>query len=103
VKTDRLDYAGFGQFAAGVPNNYFATVAEGTFEIAPGEYVLEATTDDGLRVSLDGKPLIADAWKYQGPTLYTANVTLGGKHTLRVEHFQIDGYAALKINLRPKR
>ena len=103
VKTDRLAYAGYGQFAPGVPATYFATVAEGTFEIAPGEYTLECTTDDGLRVFLDGKPLIAEAWKYQGPTVYTANVKLGGKHTLRVEYFQIDGYATLKVNLRPKK
>jgi hypothetical protein len=41
------------------------------------------------------------AWKYQGPTAYPAKVRLGGNNTLHVEHFQIDGYAALKIALRP--
>ncbi|GAB4457161.1 MAG: hypothetical protein OHK0029_16430 [Armatimonadaceae bacterium] len=101
VTTDRLDFAGYGKFATGVPANYFATVAEGTFEIAPGEYALEFTTDDGLRVWLDGKPLITEAWKYQGPTPYNVMVKLGGKHTLKVEHFQIDGYAALKAGIRP--
>ena len=101
LTTDRLDFAGY-KFAEGVPADYFATVAEGKFTIAPGDYVLEVTTDDGCRVFLDGKSLIADAWKYQGPTLYKAAVKLGGSHTLRVEHFQIDGYAALKVNLRKK-
>jgi parallel beta-helix repeat protein len=99
LTTDRLDFA--GRFTRGVPPDYFATVAEGKFEITPGEYLLEFITDDGLRVSLDGKPLITDAWKYQGPTPYSATVKLGGKHTLKVEHFQIDGYATLKMNLRP--
>jgi hypothetical protein len=62
------------------------------------------TTDDGARLWLDGKPLIEDAWHYQGPTLYSRKVRLGpGKHTIRVEHFQIDGYAALKVNLRPRK
>jgi nitrous oxidase accessory protein NosD len=102
LKSDRLDFAGY-KFAESVPANYFATVAEGTFEITPGDYTLEITTDDGMRATLDGKPLFTDAWKYQGPTTYTANVTLGGKHTLRVDHFQIDGYAALKVVLRPRR
>jgi hypothetical protein len=102
LTTDRLDFAGY-KFAEGVPANYFATVADGTFEVAPGAYVLEVTTDDGCRVSVDGKPVITDAWKYQGPTLYRADLALGaGKHSLHVEHFQIDGYAALKVNLRRK-
>lgn len=100
TKADRLDFA--GGFGPGVPGDHFLTVAEGTFTIPPGEYVLEVTTDDGCRVWLDGKPILSDAWKYQGPTLYPVPVRLGGKHTLRVEHFQIDGYAALKVRLRPK-
>ena len=53
------------------------------------------------RVWLDGKELSLGAWKYQGPTAYPAKVRLGGNHTLHVEHFQIDGYAALKVALRP--
>jgi hypothetical protein len=99
--TDRLDFA--GHFMDKVPNDYFATIAEGTVEVEPGDYVLEVTTDDGCRVFVDDKPVITDAWKYQGPTLYTTDLKLTGKHKIRVEHFQIDGYAALKVNLRPKR
>jgi len=101
LKVDRLDYAGYA-FDRITGNDHYATTAEGTFEIPEGDYVLELTTDDGARVWLDDKPLIADAWKYQGPTAYTRNVRLGGKHRLRVEHFQIDGYATLKLNLRPR-
>jgi hypothetical protein len=102
LTTYRLDFAGY-KFAEGVPANYFATVADGVFEVAPGAYTLEVTTDDGCRVWVDDRPVITDAWKYQGPTLYKADLTLGaGRHTIRVEHFQIDGYAALKVNLRRK-
>jgi nitrous oxidase accessory protein NosD len=102
VRTDKLDYASGGAFASGLPTDKFATVAEGDLDIAPGEYVIELTTDDGSRVWLDGKEIITGAWKYQGPTQYTANVRLGGKHNLRVEHFEINGYAALKLKIRPK-
>jgi hypothetical protein len=99
MKSDKLDFAdGF----EGIPRNNYATVAEGTLEIAPGTYVIEVTTDDGCRVWLDGKPLIEDAWKYQGPTLYSREVKLGGKHKIRVEHFEIDGYSMLKFNIRKK-
>jgi hypothetical protein len=100
-KKDRLDYAG-SSFGAGIPNDHFLTVAEGKFQVPGGEYILDVTTDDGCRVWLDGKLVLTDAWKYQGPTLYPVPVTLGGAHTLRVEHFQIDGYATLKLNLRPR-
>lgn len=99
VKTDRLEYAG-AAFLPGLPSQRTATVAEGTFTINPGDYVLEVTTDDGARVWVDGKEVIQGAWKYQGPTPYTVNLKLGGTHRIRVEHFQIDGYAALKVNLR---
>lgn len=103
LRQNKLDFAG-ASFDPATGSDHFATVATGEFEVAPGDYVLEMTADDGARLWLDGKPLIEDAWKYQGPTLYSRNIRLtAGKHTLRVEHFQIDGYAALKVNLKPKK
>jgi parallel beta-helix repeat protein len=96
----KLDYAGYGKFEKGVPNNHFGTTAEGSFTIAPGEYVIELTADDGVRAWLDGK-VIVDAWHYQGPTLYTAKVHLGGEHKLKVNHFQLDGYSALQLRIKP--
>ncbi|MFI5386222.1 MAG: PA14 domain-containing protein, partial [Fimbriimonadales bacterium] len=102
LHNDRLDFAG-SSFDQVTGNDHFITAADGKFTIQPGDYTLELTSDDGARLWLDGKPLIEDAWHYQGPTLYSRNVHLtAGEHTIRVEHFQIDGYAALKVNLRPK-
>ena len=99
LRLDRLEFA--GRFAEGVPGDHFLTVAEGVFMVPTGEYILEITTDDGCRAWLDDKPILAEAWKYQGPTLYPVSVRLGGNHKLRIEHFQIDGYAALRVRLRP--
>ncbi len=101
LKTDQLDFAGYGAFAKGVPANYFATIADGALEVPSGDYTLEVTTDDGCRVLLDGKTILNE-WHYQGPTTYNVDLKLSGKHKLHVEHFQIDGYATLKVNLRPK-
>lgn len=104
IKTDKLDFnPPFVKGEPAVPSDYFADVSEGDFSIRPGTYVLEVTTDDGCRVWVDGEMVIKDAWKYQGPTQYTAELKLGGKHHIRVEHFQIDGYATLKVSLRPKK
>jgi len=99
-KSDKLDFAGYA-FDKVTGNDHYATVAEGIFEVPAGDYTLELTTDDGARLWLDGKLLIDDAWKYQGPTAYTRKLKLSGKHTIKVEHFQITGYAALKVSIRP--
>lgn len=100
--TDRLAYDWGGEIGPNLPGNYFATHAVGEFEIENGTYLLDVITDDGVRVWLDGKLLI-DQWHWQGPTLYTREVRLGGKHRLEIKHFEIDGFAALKASLKPKR
>lgn len=102
MKTTRLDFASGGSFYPNGPSNQFATIAESGFKVAPGKYRLEVTTDDGIRVFVDGKKVI-ESWKYQGPTAYQADLDLTGAHRIRVEHFEIDGYAALRVNLRPLR
>ncbi|RYG30369.1 hypothetical protein EON81_25040, partial [bacterium] len=99
VTVPGLDFAGYGRFSKGVPATHFATVAEGEIDLPKGEWDLKATTDDGLRVFVDGVKVV-DSWKYQGPTDYAAKLQ-GGKHRIRVEHFQIDGYAMLKLALVP--
>ncbi len=103
LHSDRLDFAG-GSFDPVTGSDHFATVADGSFTVPTGAYLIEMAADDGARLWLDGKLLIEDAWHYQGPTLYSRMVNLGpGTHKLHVEHFQIDGYAALKVNMRPKK
>ncbi len=101
MNLNKLDFAG-ASFDPTVGNDHFATICDGTFEVPAGTYQLEVTTDDGAKVWVDGKEVIQGAWKYQGPTLYTADLKLDAtKHTIRIQHFQIDGYAALKVNLKP--
>lgn len=98
-KTDRLDFPGN---VPGVQPDYYITVATGSLEVPAGTYVIDMTTDDGARLWLDGKLIVEDAWKFQGPTLYSREVKLKGKHSLRVEHFEINGYSALKVAIRRK-
>ena len=96
----KLDYSGYGKYEQGVPNNYFGSIADGSFSIKPGEYVIEVTGDDGIRAWLDGK-IIVDEWHYQGPTTYSVKVHLGGEHKLKVNHFQLNGYSALQLKIKP--
>jgi hypothetical protein len=100
MTSDRLDFGSGGAFFADGPTDYFATIAEGTVEVPEGSYTIEATADDGLKLWIDDRLVIAEAWKYQVPTTYRATLRLGGKHRIRVEHFEINGYAALKVVLK---
>jgi hypothetical protein len=104
LNTTKLDFASGGAFVEGAPDNHFATIATGTFTIQDaGDYVFNLTTDDGCRVWVNDKLVISDAWKYQGPTAYKAELTLSaGAHKIRIEHYEIDGYAALKASFAPK-
>ncbi len=101
-KTDALDYAWGGEIGKGLPADYFATVADGKFQVPEGTYILNVTSDDGVRVFIDGKKVLED-WTWHGPKLDRAEVKLtNGEHTIRVEHFEIDGYSTLKVALAPK-
>lgn len=101
-KVARLDYSGVGAVAEGLPGSQYAAVAEAPVAVPQGEYSLEVTSDDGVRVYVDGKRVI-DNWTWHVPTLDKAELKLSGKHRIRVEYFQIDGYATLKLDLMPKR
>ncbi|MCH8977961.1 MAG: right-handed parallel beta-helix repeat-containing protein, partial [Armatimonadetes bacterium] len=100
-RTDRLAYAWGGSPGEGVPGNAFLTLAEGEFEIPEGDYVLDLTSDDGVRVYIDGK-LVHDDWTWHGPKSERIPLRLGGTHTIRIEHFELDGYATLKAELKRK-
>lgn len=100
AKLKSLGFATAGSFLPGAPRDHFATLANGEFTIPEGDYLLDVTTDDGIRVYLDDR-LVLESWQYQGPTPYAARVHLGGHHRIRVEHFEIDGYSALQVRLKP--
>jgi hypothetical protein len=86
-----------------VPADHFATLATAQIELPAGKYDVRTTSDDGVRLWIDGKPVIEN-WTWHGPTEDRAEVRLEkGSHTLRLEHFEIDGVAQLQLTLRPLR
>ncbi|NNE33881.1 MAG: hypothetical protein HKN13_01510, partial [Rhodothermales bacterium] len=92
-------YQWYGAPHPDLPEDRFATVATGSFDVSPGDYVLDVTSDDGVRVWLDGK-LVHDDWTYHPPRQTDIRLSLGGAHSIRVEHFEIDGFATLMVQLR---
>src|SRR5690606_34500720 len=99
METQRLDLRGSRPWAESVPADKFAITANGNLEAPAGEYVLSVTRDDGIRLWLDDK-LIHEDWTHHGPRTEEIPVKLDGEHTLRLEYFEIDGYAALQVELK---
>jgi hypothetical protein len=67
--------------------------------VPEGDYYLDITSDDGVRVWVDGK-MVHDDWTYHAPKQESIPLYLGGSHFIRIEHFEIDGYATLMAQLR---
>ncbi|MHC5052470.1 MAG: right-handed parallel beta-helix repeat-containing protein [Planctomycetota bacterium] len=102
-ESDRLDYTWAMGGPDGVPADRFATRAETRMKLPAGRYEIRTVSDDGVRVLIDGRTVQED-WTWHGPKENKSTVELkGGDHTIVVEHFEIDGYAVLRFDLRPLR
>ena len=93
----RLDYMWYRPTIRELPQSRYAFEATGSVQLAPGEYTLRAISDDGIRVWVDGK-LVIDNWDLHGSEIDYAPLT-GGTHELRVQYFQIDGWAELRLDI----
>lgn len=107
VKTDRvekLDYAWWGGLkTADSTYQQFLTVTEGTATLDSGRYELSVTWDDAVRVYVDGK-LVMNEWdparyKFDEASNKRVTLSLGGKHSFRVEHVELGGFATLGLKL----
>jgi len=94
-----LYFAWWGSPAEGVQADSFATLSTTTFDIAPGRYALELTSDDGARMYLDDSRLI-DHWDVHEPAVDEIEVELGGRHSIRIEHFEAGGFGTLGFRMR---
>ncbi|HHI80400.1 MAG TPA: hypothetical protein ENK02_10515 [Planctomycetes bacterium] len=86
----------------GLPQtDQFGTIASTELRLPAGTWLVQTTSDDGIRVQVDGKTLIED-WTWHGPTRHDAKLVLKKEKTLRflVEHFELNGYALLKLELK---
>lgn len=87
-----------GAPAAGLPANHFSTRWTRTKTYDAGTYRFSVTGDDGIRVLVDGTPVV-DGWFYQAPTTYSADVVLTeGEHTVVVEYFEAGGGAVARFS-----
>lgn len=81
---------------AAVPVDYFSAQFERTLDLAQGYYQFNVSSDDGVRVWLDGELLI-DEWHGATGVTYTANRWLGGRHVLRIEYLELVALASIRF------
>ena len=87
-----------------VGRDHFGTLALSSLPLPAGRYELKTRSDDGIRVYVDGERVI-DNWTWHAPTEDVAVIEVEQAHEvhLRIEHFELDGYALLEFSLAPLR
>jgi len=88
--------------AARLGSDHFGMVARTPLPLASGVWKITTESDDGVRVSVDGKPVIEN-WTWHGPTHNAGTFTIDEPRTveIEVEHFEIDGFATLEFSISP--
>src|SRR5579872_5252438 len=94
---DRLDYLSGRAIVDGVPPDRVALTAEGDLDLPPGRYTVRTISDDGIRVFVDGTPVI-DRWTEHESALDSAALA-AGRHHLRVDYFELTGFAELRVEI----
>lgn len=85
---------------SGIGKDRFGIIAKCSLELKAGKWELRTRSDDGVRVLVDGKPLIEN-WSHHGPTVNTAMIDIPADNVVDivVEYFEIDGFATLDFDV----
>jgi len=89
---------GHGLKIPGIPAERFAVLADGSVELPEGDFELIAISDDGVRVWVDDS-LAIDHWTGHESVVDRTPLT-AGRHRLRVEYYQVDGWVELRVEVR---
>ena len=99
AQTVDFDWGG-GSPEPGIGSDGFSARYTGQVQ-APtsGEYTFTTTSDDGVRLFVDGK-LLVDNWTDHGPTDDSGTITLeaGKKYDVRLDYFENGGGAVAKLS-----
>ncbi|MBL8764868.1 MAG: DUF1080 domain-containing protein [Phycisphaerae bacterium] len=95
---DFRDAAAFGD----VPASFVSIVTGWIVIDTPGTYAFRLTSDDGSRLTLDGRLLIDHDGRHAATAQASRGVALAaGMHPLRIEHFDHGGQKRLTLEWRP--
>lgn len=81
--------------------DHFAAVGTTSVDLDAGVYTVAITFDDGVRVWLDDE-ILYENWEFNHETTETRVIQhRPGKHSIKVEYFQIDGGYVLGVKVLP--
>ncbi len=86
----------------GPGGDHFGMIARTRLALPKGEWRFAALSDDGLRVTVAGRQVIEN-WTWHGPTRDEGTFVqdADGEVDVEVEHFEIDGYSVLRLEIEP--
>lgn len=88
-----------------LPRERFGIIATAKMRLPAGRWRFTTLSDDGVRVMVDGR-VVLENWTWHGPTQDSGVWEQPAEAADReievvVEHFEIDGYAVLKLTIEP--
>ncbi len=88
--------------AEGIGADRFGMIATAKIRMPAGRWRVRTLSDDGVRVLADGTPIIEN-WTHHGPETNTGDLVLDEAREVAftVEHFELDGYAVLRLDIEP--
>ena len=83
-----------------LPKDRFGVRARASILFPPGDFVIRTVSDDGIRLRVDGEPLIDD-WTWHASKTHEARLFLPEARSveLDVEYFELDGAAVLRVEI----
>ncbi|MHC4608639.1 MAG: PA14 domain-containing protein [Planctomycetota bacterium] len=87
---------------AELPADHFGTIAVARMNVPAGKWRIRTRSDDGIQVWIDDDLVIND-WTWHPPRSHTYEFALEQTKQInvRVEHFELDGYAVVSFDLEP--
>ncbi len=88
--------------ADSISSDHFGLIARTEILLSPGRWRVVTKSDDGVRVSVNGQAVI-DNWTWHGPTRDQGEFEVHDSEPvlIKVEYFEINGYATLSLALEP--
>ena len=91
--------AGTGAFYSGGPADQFAVRYSGEFSVAKaGYYTFHLNSDDGSRLSVDGKQMIANDGLHSATEVSSTVYLEAGSHALEADYFEQTGDAVMELD-----
>jgi hypothetical protein len=97
TRLPRLDMEWYRPAMAGIPQERWGLEATTVVNLRSEENTLRAISDDGIRVWVDGV-LVVDHWAPHESAVDEVPIA-PGPHELRVQYYQVDGWAELRVEI----